>query len=1598
MQRVIQFVLPLSLVTWPVLVDAGVKGLILSIAVGICVLASRKRSASVKHAIWLTGMCALLVLPMLTLCLPAWRILPEWYVVSEREDFPVTETALVVNYPNQAPIELERLKLFTPAQTSLDVPEDEVLTQVGDENLTPTEAIELTRIDPTMTLDPVELTAIEPSTTPQYLITPRDTYPDAATQDAEPAPWLMWFFGVWLAGAVGMLLRLICGQWALTRLCRRAEQLANDSWCDRIDGLCSELEFKSSHKVTVWKLATRMIPMACGIFRSRVVLPSDIDSWDEERLRAVLLHELAHIKRRDCLTQWIAELARVLHWFNSLVWLAVGQMRAERERACDDLVLGRGLAATAYADQLVQMTAEYPKFRHQVPLAVAMARESGLENRIRRILDSQANRARLTKLGFVVLTVLIAGILLPLSMLDRRATATESGQDAAKTAPKQSQDAGDQASTKPKPRYEVSPQNNQPIELDGRIFVNAKLHNEGKDDVTVYWGDVALPETYRFDIQHNDTNQRLPTTRLPAWHVHSNPFANQRYFRTIKPGESISYQIFLGPSPGANAQQVYFRTPGKYTITPSFHAKVTTPIDYKTGKTIKTIQAWTGELKSKPFTIRVKGDASDLEEGVSLAGVVKTHDGKPAAGAIVQARHRIPGFGSIDGYYEMMLDQVFADKNGRFQFRRLPKDSSLFSLTGWLDGHPIVNSKVVNEGHAKVNDIEIALPKGVAIKGKVIDETGQPMANVRVSSKAYTDKDGLFSFVAPANKDEYYISLWYPGYISPSENISADDATSGKQTFTLKTESAAKITGRVRFVGGTPVPLAKLQFALTPLGEEPTPQNRRGTACTTETNGKFEIVLPEARDYSAVATLYEPLKNFQGQVWKLKIPKLSAESGPLELEFENRGQIDVQLSQTNKLPDTLQLRVRCSLESRHALKEQVIPVSQKTVSFANLTPGEYHIAVSVKSAAHLTWREQINVSADKPTEVTNVQMKSPEIHFGDVTAKIVAPDGKTPIANAQFWVDSSSGYGGVRTDEDGNLAIKIHPAGRLLLTPRNVAGVAPESLKAQVVGGKTTDLGTLKLQRIEDVYAWIEGTLKYDDGSSVIGATNHGLADGVSSMGTMMPRGFKGAGRIGQDGTFRVRLPAKRHYVAFDLSNAAGWHLQHPDVELPTYRQFRGDTPFERLEIWADPKPGETLKRDIVLKRSRKKRPLTVSWKIPKAEMVYVTATVENNNYRLTKTIPVSNEKSQVQFTYVPEGHCTVVLFATGAPYFGVKSVNASKAKAEVSFDASKSTSLAVRVLDENGKPLRGLGLSVSAHFGRHQSTVCRVYPLSHGTKRDGVPASLEEREDGTMIVRALAPDAYTVEVTNGQWKQQQTVSLRKAGAMALLEWVVDKDGKIINKAIKPKIEKLKQDLRDKNAAIRTRAFRYLSKAGESAAPATWDMFQLLSDQSWVTAYAQPIYGTRVCGYAENALIEIGKPAVPALIEGLAGDSWEQRKRSATVLRSTKDPPAIDALVSCLDDDDRRVRYGASAALGELGKAAKPAVLKVLTRGSTDARLAVAYAVPKIDDVELNKELLKGLNSDNLLMRKTFAYALQDGVQPELDRRFVLITAVSGNA
>jgi hypothetical protein len=160
-----------------------------------------------------------------------------------------------------------------------------------------------------------------------------------------------------------------------------------------------------SRPLTLLGGETLAVPVTWGIIYPVVLLPADAESWDDEQRRYVLVHEMAHVRRLDALTQLLGQVTLALFWFSPFVWLAVARMRAEREHACDDYVLQAGTTPSRYANDLLTMVESIglPNHRPAVSAfaALAMARRSEFAGRMLAILADETDRAPLSHRSIV---------------------------------------------------------------------------------------------------------------------------------------------------------------------------------------------------------------------------------------------------------------------------------------------------------------------------------------------------------------------------------------------------------------------------------------------------------------------------------------------------------------------------------------------------------------------------------------------------------------------------------------------------------------------------------------------------------------------------------------------------------------------------------------------------------------------------------------------------------------------------------------------------------------------------------------------------------------------------------------------------------------------------------------------------------------------------------------------------------------------------------------------------------------------------------------------------------------------------------------------
>ncbi len=150
-------------------------------------------------------------------------------------------------------------------------------------------------------------------------------------------------------------------------------------------------------------------PALFGVVRPRLLMPAGmLETLTTHQLRYVFLHELAHLKRRDIYLGYLMVILQLLHWFNPLVWLAFARMRAERELACDALVLSTVAPheAQPYGQTLVDVFKRFARIPYAPAVAGILENKSQLKRRITMVANFKKGSYRWSVLAVVLLVVL----------------------------------------------------------------------------------------------------------------------------------------------------------------------------------------------------------------------------------------------------------------------------------------------------------------------------------------------------------------------------------------------------------------------------------------------------------------------------------------------------------------------------------------------------------------------------------------------------------------------------------------------------------------------------------------------------------------------------------------------------------------------------------------------------------------------------------------------------------------------------------------------------------------------------------------------------------------------------------------------------------------------------------------------------------------------------------------------------------------------------------------------------------------------------------------------------------------------------------------
>ena len=225
----------------------------------------------------------------------------------------------------------------------------------------------------------------------------------ATISDAWAGQFFSWVVVIWLAGAMAFWVRLMGGWVVAARMRSTLVRPAPPEWRRVLGDLGARIGLSRPVRLLVSALVE--VPTVVGWLRPVVLVPvGALAGLPAEQMEALLIHELAHIRRHDYLVNILQSVAEALLFYHPAVWWVSGHIRAERELCCDDVAARASGDVLAYARAL----AELESYRPAHASAAIAANGGSLPDRIARLLGQSRPASQTNSgLGIIVTAILL---------------------------------------------------------------------------------------------------------------------------------------------------------------------------------------------------------------------------------------------------------------------------------------------------------------------------------------------------------------------------------------------------------------------------------------------------------------------------------------------------------------------------------------------------------------------------------------------------------------------------------------------------------------------------------------------------------------------------------------------------------------------------------------------------------------------------------------------------------------------------------------------------------------------------------------------------------------------------------------------------------------------------------------------------------------------------------------------------------------------------------------------------------------------------------------------------------------------------------------
>lgn len=690
---------------------------------------------------------------------------------------------------------------------------------------------------------------------------------------------------LWFAVSSILFVRLAFGVFALERYRRRAKPCSDLRLMESLASACTTVGSKSMPRMMLTEDMNS--PVAFGILRPVILIPAEIaNSKDDSNLRQILVHEVAHLTRRDPLIGLLQQVAVAIYWPNPLVHVMSRELSKAREEICDNFVIREGGRAT-YARALLEL-AEKLQCSHGPMAAELLARRWRIGDRIAGLIDDRRNLdVSVRTWRSLVLAIVPLAIGLPVAAF---APARNTAESTIETAPEIFADMPDPNSggdSKPVGKNEIAgivvdksgkpiagakvdayswaPGNDILTGPDGRFrlkfsakemidqAVEMRVSNSGfatkafdsvkggtadlrveLDDTTWIEGVVTGPDGKPVA----DADVRAGTPKMNYGRIVGT------YWSETKTDMNGRYRLFLEPA----EYEIIARKPGTGIVRISY-------------RTVAAGEHTTSDLPlRKGGTLRAK--VVDSVSGQPVAGIrlrrwvhnkVYDYEGESGADGVLTIEDIPPSH--VDFQVEAPGYARWWSEQAKSQFNRKSVDAKDPFLGDWQRNFDDLDFEIGET----TKSVEIVVERETTIRGRVFDPEGKPVAGATVAPaltgtgnsltgdtrfSVRSDADGNFEMKLPASGGRVYNLVVHDGdyfeWRNWANGVSRTLETKPGEVvegFDMRLTKPAVVRGRVLDKAGKPVPNRMVRTSA-----KDTLENRYyDPTTTTDAEGRFEL-------------------------------------------------------------------------------------------------------------------------------------------------------------------------------------------------------------------------------------------------------------------------------------------------------------------------------------------------------------------------------------------------------------------------------------------------------------------------------------------------------------------------------------------------------------------------------------------------------------------------------------------------------------------------------------------------------------------------------------------------------------------------------------